>query len=170
MKLNYRGVMNTRRNFRVNKCEESDGSAGRKPSTICCLVPAVPPFSASLLSLFFPRFRPTKCPRIESIYCQISGDTRHRQDKSKPSPNLILFSRCYFFSLLFPFECAAMQISRRHANEYIQIHTWAHCVWKGFFNGIWRFQFPLCHQRQKTLWAQLPLSHTLPDRTTHTHS
>lgn len=48
--------MNTRRKFRVNKCEESDGSAGRKPSTICCLIPAVPPFVAFLLSLFFPPF------------------------------------------------------------------------------------------------------------------
>lgn len=115
--------MNTRRKFRVNKCEESDGSAGRKPSTICCLIPAVPPFVAFLLSLFFPPFFPTKSHRIESICCQISGDTRHRQNKSKPSLNLILFSRYYFFSLLFPFECAAMQISRRHTNGNTQIHT-----------------------------------------------
>lgn len=79
------------------------------------------------------------------------------------------FSRCYFFqSSRSRIECAAMQISRHHTNGGIQIHTCARCVWKGFFNGIWRFQFPLCHQRQKTLWAQLPLSHTHPDRTTHT--
>lgn len=93
--------------------------------------------------------------------------------RTKASLRLIwfLFSRCYFFqSSRSQIECAAMQISRHHTNGDIQIHTCARCVWKGFFNGIWRFQFPLCHQRQKTLWAQLPLSHTHPDRTTHTHT
>lgn len=127
-------------------------------------------FSQPPASLSFSRFCPTTSHRTESIYSQISGDTRHRQNKSKPSLNLILFSRCYFSSLLSPLECAAMQISRHHTNANTQIHTRAHCVWKGFFNGIWRFQFPLCHQRQKTLWAQLPLSHTHPDRTTPTHT
>lgn len=47
-------------------------------------------------------------------------------------------------------------------------HT--HGLWKGLSNGIWRFQFPLCHQRQKTHWAQLPLSYTHPDETTRTHT
>lgn len=142
-----------------------------RPSAVWYLLFLLSQLSFSLsLSLFFPRVCPTKSHRIESIYCQISGDTRHRQNKSKPSLNLILFARCYFFSFSFSSSVLLCKSAGTTQTRNIQIHTCAHCVWKGFFNGIWRFQFPLCHQRQKTLWAQLPLSHTHPDKTTHTHS
>lgn len=124
------GVMNTRRRLRVNKCEESDGSAGRKPSTICCLIPAVPPSSASLLPLLLPRFRPTNYHRIESIYCQISGGTRRRQNKSRPSLNLI-----FVFTLLFLPVFSFPNRVRRYANKqashkrgYTDTHVCTLCV------------------------------------------
>lgn len=163
--------MKTRNKFRVKGCEETDGSAERKPSTICCLIPAVPPFPASLLALFFPLFCPTKSHRTESIYCQVSGDTRHRRNKSKPSLNLILFSRCYFFSLLVPFERAAMQISRSHTNGNAQIHTRVHTVCeKVSLMESEDSNFPSATKDRKPSELNYPCLTHIQTEHTHTHT
>lgn len=124
--------MNTRRRLRVNKCEESDGSAGRKPSTICCLIPAVPPFSASLLPLLLPRFCPTKISSSPFIVRYLEAPDMG-QNKSKPSLHLI-----FVFTLLFLPVFSFPNRVRRYANKqgitqtgiyrYTHTHTCTLCV------------------------------------------
>lgn len=101
------------------KCEESDGSAGRKPRTICCSAPAVPPYSARLLSLLSSGFRTARHRCIESGYCQISGGARHKQNKSKPSLNLNSpFSVCWSASL-----CKYAGVTETGIYRYTHVHT-----------------------------------------------
>lgn len=102
----------------MKKCEERDGSAGRKPSAICCLMPAVPPFSAHLLSRLSSVFGPAQYRRIESVYCQISGDATHKQNKSKPSLN----SNSPFFCVSAPL-CKYAGVTQTGIYRNTHVHT-----------------------------------------------
>ncbi len=106
----------------------------------------------------------------------------------KASIQLICDFIFYIYTLHLPHARGYSYSFTPHASfslclcHYTNTHTWhkhaytdtqqthkTHTLWEGLSNGFWRFQFPLCHQRQKTLWAQLPLSHT-PDETACTHT
>lgn len=87
---------------------------------------------------------------------------------------LICLTLCFIFIILNTPHASFLSISlslQKYADlTHAHAHTFTintqntlthtYILWEGLSNGFWRFQFPLCHQRQKTLWAQLPLSHT----------
>lgn len=178
------------------KEEESDSSAGRKCETICCWLHAVPPLPTFTFFLFFLPI----CPAVygaQSVsvreLCIRTGDSSDantiQNKRARPFLFQLICSFIFSYShcrplvllqlLHYPsthlrlFLCLLLNMQTWHT-QMQQTHT--RCtqpLWVGLSNGFWRFQFPLCHQRQKTLWAQLPLSHThqtRPSKHTHIHT
>lgn len=175
---------NNMRQERVEKEEESDSSAGRKRETICCWLPAVPLLATLTFPPFFLSISPAACNGIQSVSVRKpartlrGGGSTYTQagenfSLSANSKAKFLFWRAIATLLALGTLPPPCLFTAKHADT-AHTHPWSRHTktWaprEALSNGFWRFQFPLCHQRQKTLWAQLPLSHT-PDETSSTHT
>lgn len=174
----------------VRMREESDSSAGRKPETICCWLPAVPPTSLLTFLLFSLSFT-LQSMKVLSHLLSGSLHTPGTPHTCSTEPSLQFICEFIFFietlrsvpllinlqlpcypSCLFLCDCTIVQTMQCMTQTSIYRYTPdTHTLWRGLSNGFWRFQFPLCHRRQKTLWAQLPLSHIQQTRQQpHSHT
>lgn len=87
-----------------------------RPSAVRCLLflRSQPTFFARLSSVF----GPAQYRRIQSVYCQISGDATHKQNKSNPSLN----SNSPFFCVSAPL-CKYAGVTQTGIYRNTHVHT-----------------------------------------------